>query len=70
MVKRKPTIVFIIASGYKLNSTLMLKIASFNLENLFTRAAAMNKETDAAGKQALEDHAIVNEIILHDILFS
>ena len=40
----------------------MVRIASFNLENLFTRPAAMNGENDAAGRKAIEDHAIANGI--------
>ena len=41
----------------------MIRIASFNLENLFTRPSAMNDATDAAGRQAIEDHAVANVII-------
>lgn len=41
----------------------MIRIASFNLENLFTRPSAMNEETDAEGRAAIEDHAIANAII-------
>lgn len=40
----------------------MIKIASFNLENLFTRPVAMNMDSDADGRQAIEDHAIANSI--------
>jgi len=40
----------------------MTRIAAFNLENLFTRPAAMNQETDAAGREAIEDHAAANGI--------
>lgn len=40
-----------------------IKIATFNLENLFTRPVAMNFNNDAEGRQALEDHAIANSII-------
>jgi exonuclease III len=40
-----------------------MRIASFNLENLFTRPAAMNMATDAAGRKAIEDHASANAII-------
>ena len=40
----------------------MIKIASFNLENLFTRPAAMNLATDEAGREAIEDHATANAI--------
>jgi endonuclease/exonuclease/phosphatase family metal-dependent hydrolase len=41
----------------------MIKIASFNLENLFTRPVAMNEDTDAAGRKAIEDHARANAIV-------
>jgi hypothetical protein len=41
----------------------MIKIASFNLENLFTRPAAMNEDSDAEGREAIEDHASANAII-------
>lgn len=41
----------------------MLRIATFNLENLFTRPVAMNQDTDAEGRQALEDHATANRIV-------
>lgn len=40
----------------------MIRLAAFNLENLFTRPAAMNQETDAAGREAIEDHAAANSI--------
>lgn len=40
----------------------MIRIATFNLENLFTRPVAMNQDTDAAGRQAIEDHATANAI--------
>lgn len=45
----------------------MLRIATFNLENLFTRPSAMNMETDADGRQAIEDHAELNRIVAHSI---
>jgi len=41
----------------------MIKIATFNLENLFTRPTAMNLATDEAGREAIEDHATANAII-------
>jgi endonuclease/exonuclease/phosphatase family metal-dependent hydrolase len=44
----------------------MLRIASFNLENLFTRPVAMNQENDAEGRQAIEDHAVANSIVSKD----
>jgi endonuclease/exonuclease/phosphatase family metal-dependent hydrolase len=45
----------------------MLKIASFNLENLFTRPAAMNQSNDEAGRQAIEDHATANAIAAKEV---
>lgn len=44
----------------------MTRIASFNLENLFTRPVAMNEDT-AAGRQAIEDHATANGIVAKDV---
>jgi endonuclease/exonuclease/phosphatase family metal-dependent hydrolase len=44
----------------------MLRIATFNLENLFTRPVAMNQATDADGRQAIEDHAAANGIVAKD----
>ena len=45
----------------------MIRIASFNLENLFTRPTAMNEATDAEGRAAIEDHGIANAIIAKDV---
>ncbi len=44
----------------------MIRIATFNLENLFTRPTAMNKTTDGEGRQAIEDHAAANSIVAKD----
>lgn len=41
----------------------MIRFATFNLENLFTRPVAMNQDTDAAGREAIEDHATANSIV-------
>jgi endonuclease/exonuclease/phosphatase family metal-dependent hydrolase len=41
----------------------MIRCATFNLENLFTRPLAMNQATDAAGRKAIEDHATANSIV-------
>ena len=41
----------------------MIRIASFNLENLFTRPSAMNENTDAEGSAAIEHYARANAII-------
>ena len=40
-----------------------MRIATFNFENLFTRPSAMNHETDAEGREAIEDEAELNGII-------
>jgi hypothetical protein len=39
-----------------------MKLASFNVENLFDCAVAMNQATLEAGKEPLEDAARLNEI--------
>jgi endonuclease/exonuclease/phosphatase family metal-dependent hydrolase len=44
----------------------MLRIATFNLENLFTRPSAMSFPSDAPGRQAIEDHAELNGIVAKD----
>jgi endonuclease/exonuclease/phosphatase family metal-dependent hydrolase len=45
----------------------MIRIATFNLENLFTRPVAMNQDTDAAGRGAIEDHAVANGIVAKEV---
>ncbi len=40
----------------------MIRIATFNLENFFTRPAAMSGANDEEGRQAIEDHAELNLI--------
>lgn len=40
-----------------------MKVASFNLENMFDRAKAMNNATWAEGKSALEAHSELNVLI-------
>ncbi len=45
----------------------MMRFATFNLENLFTRPVAMNQATDAAGREAIEDHATANRIVAKDV---
>jgi endonuclease/exonuclease/phosphatase family metal-dependent hydrolase len=40
----------------------VIRLATFNVENLFTRPAAMNGKTDSFGRQAIEDHAELNAI--------
>jgi len=45
----------------------MIRIATFNLENLFTRPSAMNQESEADGRQAIEDQAELNLIVSKDV---
>lgn len=45
----------------------MIRLATFNLENLFTRPVAMNQATDAAGREAIEDHAAANGIVNKEV---
>ena len=45
---------------------MSIKVATFNLENLFQRPAAMSDEHDADGREAIEDHALANSIIKKD----
>ena len=40
-----------------------MRLATFNVENMFERAAAMNLPTWADGKQVLEDFARLNDLI-------
>jgi endonuclease/exonuclease/phosphatase family metal-dependent hydrolase len=40
-----------------------MRIATFNVENLFERAKALNGATWAEGRQALEDHARINRLL-------
>jgi len=44
----------------------MLRIATFNMENLFSRPTAMSGGTDAVGRKALEDCGELNSIIAKD----
>jgi endonuclease/exonuclease/phosphatase family metal-dependent hydrolase len=44
-----------------------MRLASFNVENLFARAIALNLPTMAAGKKPLELHAEINDILDHDV---
>ena len=42
---------------------MKLRIATFNLENLFTRPSAMAQDAGAAGQRALDEHAELNRLI-------
>jgi endonuclease/exonuclease/phosphatase family metal-dependent hydrolase len=44
-----------------------MKIASFNVENLFNRARALNMETWAEGKPILEAHAKLNQLLQNPV---
>lgn len=44
---------------------MKVRIATFNLENLFTRPSAMLDESEAS-QQAIEDHALLNGIVQKD----
>ena len=41
---------------------MQITVATFNLENLFTRPTAMSGADDDTGRQAIEDHAAANAI--------
>jgi endonuclease/exonuclease/phosphatase family metal-dependent hydrolase len=43
-----------------------LRIATFNMENLFTRPSAMAAGAGAKGQQAIDDHAELNNLIAKD----
>jgi Endonuclease/Exonuclease/phosphatase family len=43
-----------------------MRIASFNIENFFTRPKAMNHDTQAEGRAILEAHAKANKLIAKD----
>jgi endonuclease/exonuclease/phosphatase family metal-dependent hydrolase len=40
-----------------------MRVATFNVENLFTRPVAMNQDDEVAARQAIEDHATANRIV-------
>jgi endonuclease/exonuclease/phosphatase family metal-dependent hydrolase len=44
-----------------------MRLASYNVENLFTRAKALNLDTWADGRRVLEHHAEVNAILGKDV---
>jgi endonuclease/exonuclease/phosphatase family metal-dependent hydrolase len=45
----------------------MMRIATFNLENLFTRPNAMSNAAGAVGQQAIDDHAELNAIVARSV---
>lgn len=50
-----------------LSKIVNMKLASYNLENLFSRPMAMNISDDALGRKAIEDHALANKIVSKEV---
>ena len=46
---------------------MKLRIATFNVENLFTRPTAMAEGSGATGQSAIDDHATLNAIVQQDV---
>lgn len=46
---------------------MYLRVATFNMENLFTRPSAMREGSGEKGQQAIDDHAEVNMLISKDV---
>ena len=46
---------------------MKLRVATFNLENLFTRPSAMATDAGRTGQQAIDDHAELNRLIAEPI---
>jgi len=46
---------------------MQVSVATFNMENLFTRLSAMSGEPTDKKQQAIDDHATGNAIIQHDV---
>jgi endonuclease/exonuclease/phosphatase family metal-dependent hydrolase len=45
----------------------MIRLATFNMENLFTRPVAMNQDNETEARDAIEDHAIANSIAAKEV---
>ena len=45
----------------------MIRVASFNMENLFTRPVAMNQDNELEARQAIDDYAIANNIVAKEV---
>lgn len=46
---------------------MKLRVATFNMENLFTRPSAMADGAGAKGQAAIDDHATLNSIVAKDL---
>ena len=44
----------------------MIRLATFNMENLFTRPVAMNQDNETEAREAIENYAAANAIIAKD----
>ena len=45
----------------------MIRLATFNMENLFSRPVAMNQDNEAESREAIEDHVVANGIVVQDV---
>lgn len=48
-------------------SIMKLRVATFNMENLFTRPSAMADGAGAKGQAAIDDHATLNSLVAKDM---
>jgi endonuclease/exonuclease/phosphatase family metal-dependent hydrolase len=46
---------------------MKVRVAAYNLENLFTRPTAMQEGSGEVGQQAIDDHARLNAIVYKDV---
>jgi endonuclease/exonuclease/phosphatase family metal-dependent hydrolase len=45
----------------------MIRVATFNMENLFTRPVAMNQDNEIEARQAIDDYATANNAVAKDV---
>ena len=45
----------------------MIRLATFNMENLFSRPVAMNQDNEAESREAIEHHAAANSIVAKEV---